>query len=56
MFTPHPQVVIAKLSVTQVALLGVLGAERADSLASAPDLKVVNLLELLVVLLTVVGL
>ena len=37
-------------------LLGVLRAERADGLSGAPDLKVVNLLELLVVLLTVVGL
>jgi hypothetical protein len=37
-------------------LLGVLGAEGADSLSSAPDLKVVNLLELLVVLLAVVRL
>jgi len=37
-------------------LFGVLGAEGADGLSGAPDLEVVNLLELLVVLLTVVGL
>lgn len=37
-------------------LLGVLRAEGADSLSSAPDLKVVNLLELGVVLLAVVRL
>jgi hypothetical protein len=37
-------------------LFGVLGAEGADGLSGAPDLKVINLLELLVVLLTVVGL
>jgi hypothetical protein len=37
-------------------LFGVLRAEAADSLSSAPDLKVVNLLELRVVLLAVVWL
>lgn len=37
-------------------LFGVLGAERANSLSGAPDLQVINLLELLVVLLAVVGL
>jgi hypothetical protein len=37
-------------------LLGVLGAERADGLSGAPDLELVNLLELSVVLLAVVGL
>lgn len=37
-------------------LFGILGAETTDSLSGAPDLEVVNLLELRVVLLTVVGL
>lgn len=37
-------------------LLGVLGAEGTDGLAGAPDLEVADLLELLLVLLTVVGL
>jgi hypothetical protein len=37
-------------------LFGVFGAESTDGLSGAPDLEVVNLLELLVVLLTVVGL
>lgn len=37
-------------------LFGVLGAERTDGLAGTPDLKVIDLLELLVVLLTVVRL
>jgi hypothetical protein len=37
-------------------LFGVLRAEAADSLSGTPDLEVVNLLELGIVLLTVVGL
>jgi hypothetical protein len=41
---------------TRRRLFGVLGAETTDGLSGAPDLEVVNLLELLVVLLTVVGL
>jgi hypothetical protein len=37
-------------------LLDVLGTQATDSLSSPPDLEVINLLELLVVLLTVIGL
>jgi hypothetical protein len=37
-------------------LLDVLGTQATDSLSSPPDLEVINLLQLLVVLLTVIGL
>jgi hypothetical protein len=53
-FLFHP--CLAQPLCYETRLLSVLGAEGADSLSGAPDLKVVDLLELLVVLLAVVGL
>lgn len=50
------EVIQAQPLTRDANLLGVLRAEGADSLSSAPDLQLVNLLELLVVLLTVVRL
>jgi hypothetical protein len=50
------RLVPSSVAFISVRLFLVLGAEAADGLACTPDLEVVNLLKLLLVLLTVVGL